>query len=676
MAEKKDRNPDADKQSRPAGEGEPRAPGSGQSDAVPPTPDSEASGFDTPVVMWEDEEPKAADRVEEPANNADSLETPGKPAPFHEISSFLSQQGTGEQEPAGTSGRTTEPAAAEGPGTVPPRKDSAEGRTPSTGAQGDLFPEGTSLTQPGFYQPVTAHDEPFFEIPDEMPLLPGEDTEESPALLEKKERIRRRSNPLWTITNIVSWSVLVLFCGAIVYVLLYYRYASGRLRGEPASSETRTVDVVIKPRETFNQILEELRRKKLLSSYLGIDDKYLMKYLAKVNGDSDKIKAGFYRFNTSMGLSDIYEKLGQGSQDFKITIPEGKTCREIARIAKRKNDQFNEDVFLQKVKDPAFIATLEPYIGKLQEPSLEGYLYPNTYSYGPGMKEEELIRMMVKTFRDTVDERLEGIVRHDNYNFHQHLTMASLIEREARIDTDRPLIASVIFNRLDKGMPLQIDASVLYALDDWKHELTHADLKIDSPYNTYKVKGLPPGPICNPRVESIVATYEPANTRFLFYVYKGDGSHAFAETFEQHKRNVQLYRKSHPSLLDAPETAVIATPTPESTKTAVAAANPPAPVSTTTSITQVQSGAKETTSVSQIPSVKESSGGKEAVSVSATKAPEKSPAAEESPAPRHKDSKEKNVASEKTKAPDRTKSPATKGTKRSGAGRKGSKNNQ
>lgn len=675
MEEKKDRNPDPDKQFRPAdskaGAGESRVPEAPQSGASAPVPEPEPPGFDAPVVMWEEEESTPPEGAEEEAGR-ESGET-AEPAPFHEISAFLSQQLTGEETTAAPSEKSTDAAqpateqAQSGSGPVPASDSS--GATGSPASPGEATPpESLALSQQGssdFYKPMTSHEENFFDIPDEIPLLQGEDTEESPVLLEKKERIRKRSSPLWLVTNVVSWSLLLLFGAIVVYCLLYYRYASERLRGGAGSEKVENVDVVIKPGESFNEILKELRRKNLLGSYLWIDDKYLMKYLAKVNGDSEKIKAGFYRFNTSMGLSEIYEKLGQGSHDFKLMIPEGITCREIAAAAKRKNKEFDEKNFLKLVKDPVFIAKLEPYIGKLQEPSLEGYLYPNTYSYGPGMKEEELIRMMVKTFRDTVDAKLEGVVRHDSFNFHQHLTMASLIEREARIDTDRPLIASVIFNRLEKGMPLQIDASVLYALEDWKHDLTHEDLKMDSPYNTYKVKGLPPGPICNPRVTSILATYEPAKTRFLFYVYKGDGSHAFAETFEQHKRNVQLYRKSHPSLILQPETAVIAPPTPGPAKTASATPSvTPAPVSTATSISQVQAGAKETTSVSQTKPVTDGPASGE------TKPAAKSPAAEESPVAKRKESREKTPAAEKTKTS------GNKTSKRSGTGRKGTKSTQ
>jgi UPF0755 protein len=387
---------------------------------------------------------------------------------------------------------------------------------------------------------VKGEEEPFFEIPKHLPSIPAEDTE---AIVGRREHGRR--GMFWLLFTFVIWGALLFIFISVTASLIYYKYATQRLFDKSEMESGREFVLTINPGDRFSTIVESLRNEHIINTYMGIDDKYLMRYLAWSNENSNLIKAGAYKLNTAMSLDEIYEKLIKGSQDFRITIPEGKTADEIAAIIRKKNDSFDGEEFVRLTKDPSFISRIG-----LNVPSLEGYLYPSTYFFGPGMKEQDLIRTMVKTFRETIEPKLSDVVKKDDLTFHQHIIMASLIEREARIDSDRPIIASVIFNRLKKEMPLQVDASVHFALQNWSRPLTYADLKIDSPYNTYRNKGLPPGPICNPRAASILATYQPADTDYLYYVYKGDGSHAFAKTFEEHKANVRLYRKARPEAVE------------------------------------------------------------------------------------------------------------------------------
>ena len=380
--------------------------------------------------------------------------------------------------------------------------------------------------------------ETFFPIPEEVP--PPSRHEDTAEIVHRRRRKRPRTGgggPLATLLNLLLWGVLILFLLLLGTAALYGKYARDRLYGEQPEID-RTFIVTVNPGDRLPEIIDSLREKRLLRSYMGVDDAYLLKFLARINENSHQIKAGIYKFNSTMGLNDIYEKLVKGSQDFKITIPEGKTVAETADILKSKIEDFDTGRFVDLAQNPAFIKSL-----KLEIPSLEGYLMPSTYFFGPAMREEELMRKMVEAFEVAVKETLAGVAN-DEYTFQEHLIMASLIEREARLDEDRPIIASVILNRLKKGMPLQIDASVHYALKDWSRPLTYADLKTDSPYNTYQNKGLPPGPICNPRMASLKATYETPPTDYLFYVLKGDGKHAFAATAAEHEKNVQFYRKS------------------------------------------------------------------------------------------------------------------------------------
>lgn len=393
----------------------------------------------------------------------------------------------------------------------------------------------------------------FFDIPDNPPAVVSEDTEETPD--RPRRRRRRKPGAVRVIANAIAWLMLVGFFLVVSLALLYYRYATNRLNHQQPDRE-REFTLTVNSGDRLSRIISNLEREQVLETYMGVPDRYIMLYLSKVRGESEKIKAGAYRLNAAMPLADMYDKLIEGSQDFKITIPEGKSVAEIASIVKRNHEAFDGDKFKQLTKDPSFIQRLG-----FNLPSLEGYLYPNTYFFGPGMKEEDLIKMMVTSFQRAADSKLRDVERRDDLTFHEHVIMASLIEREARIDADRPLIASVIFNRLKRDMPLMIDATIHYAIDDWSRPLTYDDLKVDSNYNTYKIKGLPPGPICSPRGLSLLATYRPADTDYLYYVLKGDGSHAFSRTFDEHKANIRLYRKVRPEASEQ-EQALAPTPTP------------------------------------------------------------------------------------------------------------------
>jgi UPF0755 protein len=447
-----------------------------------------------------------------------------EPTPSDETTGDVVESAHGEGDPLSEEEQPFDEAA-----NVPTSEAMEEGLAAALGVEPPPTPN---------VDETPAATESFFPIPDEVaPPSAHEDTAE---IVHRRRRRRPRtgaSGPISTLLNLLLWFVLIVFLLLLGTAALYGKYARDRLYAEQPEIE-RTFIVTVNQGDRLPQIIDRLREKRLLRSYMGVDDAYLLKFLARVNENSHQIKAGIYKFNSTMGLNDVYAKLVKGSQDFKITIPEGKTVAETADILKSKIEDFDTGRFVDLARNPAFIKSL-----KLDIPSLEGYLMPSTYFFGPAMREEELMRKMVEAFEVAVKESLQSVAN-DDFSFQEHLIMASLIEREARLDEDRPIIASVIFNRLKKEMPLQIDATVHYALKDWSRPLTFADLKIDSPYNTYKHKGLPPGPICSPRIASLRATYETQPTDYLFYVLKGDGKHAFAATGAEHEKNVQFYRKS------------------------------------------------------------------------------------------------------------------------------------
>lgn len=573
--------------------------------STPTTPDAEFS--EEVVVCWDDDptdvdegEQPESDPVAQPSDVA-AAEAAEAHARLAQISSFLMQEfsekaGDGEVAPA-------EPALVEESGSgEPEHKPEA---APEPQPEPHPLPELQAAHE---IQPEVA--DPFFDIPEDGSELENEDAETSPPELY---RGRGRRSAFSVVLSTIPW--LMLFSAFVVLgaVLIYLKYARDRLYHSEGSSAQEFV-ITVNPRDTLGTIAGRLKSQNAIGRYMFVDDKYLMKYLAWINDNSRNIKPGTYRFNAGMSLAEIYNKLVQGSADFKITVREGLTVREVAALLSKRIEGFNADKFLQLCSDPSFIATLG-----LNVPTLEGYLYPSTYFWGPGTKEEDVIRVMVRTFRESVDQKLRGIDKRDGLSFPEHVVMASLIEREARVDPERPLIASVLYNRLRRGMRLQIDASVIYALawekpgltGEWNRRVTFKDLETSSPYNTYRNKGLPPGPICNPGAPSVLATFSPAATDFLYYVYKNDGSHAFARTFEEHKKNVQLYRRStgnsaeaSDAVADSLEPPVIeseapqATPTPASAVPAVAittATQESAGVTSTVAVTEVAEDAKSAT---------------------------------------------------------------------------------
>ncbi len=377
---------------------------------------------------------------------------------------------------------------------------------------------------------------PFFDFPEVVAPAPPDDTEDfSPEVVVRGGR-GGGGGGIWVFRlfgKLLLLSLALLGIGFLVLLASYGNYVKQRLYDDEAAG--RNVTVMVKPGDGFRTVIDNMHQAGVLQGFMGLDDRFIMRYLAYAFENSDKIKPGVYRFHTGQNLQDAYDKLIAGSKDFKLTIAEGKTAREVAEQVASNYKNFDPNRFVQLVNDPEYARKLN-----VDAPSLEGYLYPSTYYFGPGMTEEELIQLMVSTFQGKVEDAQDKLTTGSGLSFHQHVIMASLIEREARMDEDRPYIASVIFNRLEKGIPLQIDATVNFALNNWRR-LTHADYTTDHPYNTYKIKGLPPGPIASPRIESLLATFQAPDTDYFYYVHKGDGHHAFAETYAQHQANVGRY---------------------------------------------------------------------------------------------------------------------------------------
>jgi UPF0755 protein len=253
------------------------------------------------------------------------------------------------------------------------------------------------------------------------------------------------------------------------------------------------------------------------------------------------LKAGEYRFESAASFPQVYDRIARGDIYFHVvTIPEGYTMFDVAKAIEDAGLGSAAD-FLHVAQDQTrLISDLAP-----QATSLEGYLFPNTYQFTRTQSMPEMLAMMVHQFR-LVAEQI-GLTSGLNSDVPKIVTMASIVEKETAAPEERPRVASVYYNRLAQRMPLDADPSVIYAelLDGtYQGSLHHADMAVNSPYNTYRFPGLPPGPIGNPGRSSLQAALHPDSTDFLYFVSDGNGHHRFARSLAEHNRNVAAYRQS------------------------------------------------------------------------------------------------------------------------------------
>lgn len=255
--------------------------------------------------------------------------------------------------------------------------------------------------------------------------------------------------------------------------------------------------------------------------------------------DDPPLKAGNYRFETPLTVPEVIAKLERGEvQTRSVTVVEGLVYAEIAS-ALAGAGFGDREAFLAEMERPDRIIDLDP-----EATNLEGYLFPDTYAFAEGIEESVIVDLMVATFR----RRLEEIVDPATIDVRDLVTLASIVEKEAQLDEERPIIAGVYANRLRRGIGLYADPTVIYALrlaGTWDGNLRRSDLAIDSPYNTYRYPGLPPGPIASPGRASLEAAATPADVEYLYFVSRNDGSHAFARTLAEHNRNVEIWQRQY-----------------------------------------------------------------------------------------------------------------------------------
>ena len=285
-------------------------------------------------------------------------------------------------------------------------------------------------------------------------------------------------------------------------------------------------EILIEEGESFYSLLKELRSKN------KVKNTFVIKAYTKLTGMDLEIIPGQYTLNKNMSTKEMIELLQSVSDEnyINFTIPEGFTIDDIAEKLEKEGICTSED-FIKAINE----YPLPTYIKANSEKryNLEGFLFPDTYKFEKGILPEEIVKTLLNRFDEVWNEIVTNLgIKVNNDDIEKVITVASMVEKEARVDEERATIASVIYNRDNKDMTLSIDATVLYAYGYHKDKLYYKDLEIESPYNTYLYKGLPIGPISNPGAPSIIAALKPENTDYLFYVLESDNKHYFTNNDE------------------------------------------------------------------------------------------------------------------------------------------------
>ena len=280
--------------------------------------------------------------------------------------------------------------------------------------------------------------------------------------------------------------------------------------------------------------------RKLVSAGI-VRDRWSFRIELARSGAARRLQAGEYRFDRPMTAAQVVAVLEQGKVFVhSVTFPEGLTIREMARIFEAHGLGAAASFTAEAREGASLVHDIDPAAR-----DLEGYLFPATYALSRRAGAPQLVRMMVARFREVFTPELEAAARAQGLSPRQAVTVASLVEKETARPEERPLVAGVYLRRLKVGMPLQCDPTVIYALaqrSQYDGNLTRANLQVDSPYNTYRYPGLPPGPIAAPGRSSLEAATHPESVDFLYFVSRNDGSHVFARTLDEHSRNVRKYQ--------------------------------------------------------------------------------------------------------------------------------------
>lgn len=325
--------------------------------------------------------------------------------------------------------------------------------------------------------------------------------------------------------------ILIFLILILLTVLVSYFAVLNYINTTPSVKEETVVEI---PKGSgLSDISQKLMKEGVVSN-----DKIFILYVMK-QGWQDDLKAGEYKFEKGSTVAEVVSKIVDGDVELnRVTIPEGLTVKEIAKLLHTKG-VISESDFIKETQNKEFIKELlGPNVS-----SFEGYLFPETYSYSKSLTAKELIVLMVERFKavyETVSDQRKSVNLTDN----EIITLASIIEKETGAAFERPLISAVFQNRLRIGMKLDSDPTVIYGMgDNYDGNIRRRDLRKYTEYNTYVIKGLPPAPIANPGKESILAVFNPADVKYLYFVSKGDGTHYFSNSFREHQNAVNRYQR-------------------------------------------------------------------------------------------------------------------------------------
>lgn len=325
-----------------------------------------------------------------------------------------------------------------------------------------------------------------------------------------------------TFRRVILYFIAVI----LVFCLLLLNYSI-------SSIDKRNVNVLvdIPTGSSFLEVTEILNRAGL------IKHRIFFYSLTVIKNARRHIRAGEYEFNTSLTPNAIIEKLIRGDiKKYKVAIPEDFSLKEIVDRLKEYK-LIDEDDFLELAGDEDFLKSLN-----IQADSIEGYLFPDTYFFDRSMSTRQIMKIMVSQFWKKVTPGMIKRAGEMKLDIHKFVTFASIIGKESGDDAEKPMISAVFHNRLRKGMRLQSDPTAVYDLDSFEGKVLRSHLRRKSPYNTYVIKGLPPGPIANPGVASLNAVLYPAPVNYLYFVSKKDGSHFFSASLVEHKHAINRYR--------------------------------------------------------------------------------------------------------------------------------------
>lgn len=355
---------------------------------------------------------------------------------------------------------------------------------------------------------------------EDQPGSPSERKGETAPPSREKGISRKKVAILFFGFFLLLWAVLYLLNREIL-----------RRRIPDQAADAQSVIVQINLGSSLSDIASALAERHLVRSQL------LFTALARVRGTSRHLKAGEYEFERSMSLLDILNWLEEGRVILhKFTIPEGATVEQVARLLSKKRLADSEEV-LALAQNKEFIQEMG-----LKSTTLEGYLFPDTYKIVRGLPARQVVRIMVDRFWEVWKAERANPADSGKIDIDKIIKIASVIEKEAIYDEEEFLISSVIYNRLRLKMPLQCDVTIRYPLDNYGMNLTYANLRLDSPYNSYLHRGLPPTPICNPGRNAIRAALNPPKTDYLYFVSMNNGHHKFSTNLKDHNKAVYKYQ--------------------------------------------------------------------------------------------------------------------------------------